>query len=35
MGSDSAYVESSLRKILDRLRIHPEAELVDHTLELL
>jgi uncharacterized protein YlxP (DUF503 family) len=34
-GSDSSYVKSSLRKILDQLRVHPEAELLDHTLELL
>lgn len=35
MGSDSGYVEKGLKKILDQLRIHPEAELVDHSLELL
>jgi uncharacterized protein YlxP (DUF503 family) len=35
MGSDSTYVESGLRKILDILRVHPEAELIDHSLELL
>ena len=35
MGSDSAYVESALRKIVDKLRMHPEAELVDYELEML
>jgi len=35
MGNDSKYVESGLKKILDQLRVHPEAELIDHTLELI
>lgn len=34
-GSDSAYVDSALRKILDQLRVYRGAELVDHSLELL
>ena len=35
MGSDSKYVEAGLRKILDQLRMHPEAELIDHSLEII
>lgn len=35
MGSDSKYVQSALNKILDRLQMHPEAEIVDHQLELI
>lgn len=35
IGSDSMYVRTGLNKILERLRAHPEAELVDHHLELL
>ncbi|MFH2000697.1 MAG: DUF503 domain-containing protein [Planctomycetota bacterium] len=34
-GSDSKYVDAALRKILDQLRVHRGAELLDHTLELL
>jgi uncharacterized protein YlxP (DUF503 family) len=35
IGSDPKYVRSALNKILDRLQMHPEAEIVDHQLELL
>lgn len=35
MGSDSKYVDSALRKLVDQLRIHPEAELIDYDLELI
>lgn len=35
MGNDAKYVESALRKILDQLRVHPEAELIDYSLEML
>ncbi len=34
-GSDRRHVESALMKILDQLRVHPSAELVDHSLEIL
>jgi len=35
MGADSKYVHAALDKILERLRVHSEAEVVDHQLELL
>ena len=35
MGNDGRYIETALRKILDQLRVHAEAELVDHSLEIL
>ena len=35
IGADAKYVRSALNKILDRLHMHPEAEIVDHQLELL
>jgi len=34
-GSDSEYVGGTLSKILEQIRFHPEAELIDHSLELL
>lgn len=35
VGNDRVYIESSLTKMLDQLLYHPEAELVDHTVEIL
>ena len=35
VGNESKYVESVLSKIVEQLRLHPEAELVDHSLEIL
>jgi uncharacterized protein YlxP (DUF503 family) len=35
VGSDHKYVETALNKIVDQLRIHREAELTDHYLEML
>jgi len=35
IGSDAKYIESGLKKIVNQLRVHPEAELIDHDLELL
>jgi len=35
VGNENGYVEKTLRKVLDQLRVHSEAELVDHSLELL
>lgn len=34
-GNDSTRIASILSKILDQLRSHPEAELLDHQLEIL
>lgn len=34
-GSDREYVGSALMKIVDQVRVHPEAELIDHSLEIL
>ena len=35
VGNDAKYIESGLRKILDRLRVHPQADLIDHSLEII
>ena len=35
VGSDSKYVAAQLDDILRQLRVHPEADLVDHNLEIL
>lgn len=35
VGNESKYVETVLSKIVEQLRVHPEAELVDHSLEIL
>jgi uncharacterized protein YlxP (DUF503 family) len=35
VGSDSEYVGSTLSKILEQVRYHPEAEVLDHRLEIL
>jgi uncharacterized protein len=34
-GSDREYVGSTLTRILEQVRFHPEAELIDHSLEIL
>ena len=34
VGSDSRHVASELEEILRQLRMHPEAELIDHDLEI-
>ncbi len=34
-GSDREYVGSALAKIVEHVRYHPEAELIDHCLEIL
>ena len=35
VGNDSRHVASELEEILRQLRIHPEAELIDHSIEVL
>ena len=34
-GNDSKRIASELQKIVEQLRVHPEAELVDHQIEIL
>ncbi len=34
-GSDRKYVGSTLARIVEQIRFHPEAELIDHSLEIL
>ncbi len=34
-GNDSKKLVADLQKILDQLRMHPEAELIDHQIEVL
>ncbi len=35
IGNDAKYIRSGLSKILDQVRVHPEADLIDHTLEII
>ena len=34
IGNDGRHLLSVLQKVVDKLRMHPEAELVDHDIEL-
>lgn len=34
-GNDSQRIVAELQKILDQLRAHPEAELIDHQIDIL
>ncbi len=34
-GNDSRRIVSELQKIVDQLRMHPEAELMDHQIDIL
>ena len=34
-GNDSTRIVAELQKIVDQLRLHPEAELIDHQIDIL